>query len=189
MKPSAKLLCLVASLSAATLAFAADPFLVDAVHSSVHFRVKHMNTSYAWGRFNEVSGKFLVDEADPAKSVFDLTINAESIDTANSKRDAHLKNPDFFNTKQFPRITFKSKSVKKVGAEYEVSGDMNLHGVTKPVTFHLTVTGSGKGMQGEALAGVEATAVIKRSDFGMNYMVGPIGDEVTVTAAFEGSRK
>ncbi len=190
MKAPAKVLWLaVATLGVGSLAVAADAFQVDAVHSSVLFRVKHMNTSYAYGRFNDVSGKFQVDEADPSKSVMDLTINAESVDTANAKRDLHLKGPDFFNAKEFPTITFKGKSFRKTAAGYDVAGDLTLHGVTKPVTFKLGLTGSGKGMRGEALAGVEGSAVLKRSDFGMTYMVGPIGDEVTVTAALEGSRK
>jgi polyisoprenoid-binding protein YceI len=190
MKASAKILWLVvASLGTGTLALAADAFQVDTVHSTVQFRVKHMNVSYAYGRFNDVSGKFLLDEADPAKSVFDLSIKADSIDTANTKRDMHLKNTDFFNAKQFPTITFKSKTVTKVGTAYDVVGDLNLHGVTKPVTFRLTSTGTGKGMAGGTLAGVEASTIIKRSDFGMTFMVGPVGDEVTVTVALEGSRK
>ncbi len=190
MKAPAKILWLaVATLSISTLAIAAESFQVDTVHSSVLFRVKHMNASYAYGRFNDVTGKFLVNEADPSKSVFDLTINAESVDTANAKRDLHLKGPDFFNVKQFPTISFKSKSVAKSAAGYDVTGDLTLHGVTRPVTFKVGVTGSAKGMRGESLAGVEASAVLKRSDFGMTYMVGPIGDEITVTAALEGSRK
>jgi polyisoprenoid-binding protein YceI len=190
MKASAKIVWLVvASLGTGTLVLAADAFQVDTVHSSVLFRVKHMNVSYTHGRFNDVSGNFLLDEADPSKSVFDLTIKSESIDTASTKRDNHLKGTDFFNSKQFPTITFKSKSVKKVDSAYDVTGDLTLHGVTKSDTFRLSPTGTGKGMTGGALAGVEASVVIKRSDFGMTYMVGPVGDEVTVTVALEGNRK
>jgi polyisoprenoid-binding protein YceI len=190
MKASAKIVWLVvASLGTGTLALAADAFQVDTVHSSVLFRVKHMNVSYTYGRFNDVSGSFLLDEADPSKSAFDLTIKSESVDTANTKRDDHLKRADFFNAKQFPTITFKSKSVKKADSAYDVAGDLTLHGVTKPVTFRLSPTGTGKGMTGGTLAGVEASVVIKRSDFGMTYMVGPVGDEVTVTVSLEGSRK
>jgi polyisoprenoid-binding protein YceI len=100
-----------------------------------------------------------------------------------------LKGPDFFNAKEFPTIAFKSKSVKKTAAGYDVTGDLTLHGVTRPVTFKLAVTGSGKGMKGESLAGVEGSTVLKRSDFGMSYGAGAIGDEVTVTASLEGSRK
>ena len=77
----------------------------------------------------------------------------------------------------------------KTSAGYDVTGDLTLHGITKPATFKLTVTGSGKGMRGETLSGVEATTVLKRSDFGMTFMVGPVGDEVSVTVALEGNRK
>jgi polyisoprenoid-binding protein YceI len=188
MKASTKLAWMVvASLATGTVALAADAFQVDAVHSSILFKVKHMDVSYTRGRFNEVSGKFLLDESNPERSSFDLSINAESVDTANAKRDLHLKNADFFNAKQFPKITFKSKSVAKTSAGYSVSGDLTLHGVTKPVTIVVTPVGTGKGMRGEAVAGVEASLTIKRSDFGMTYMVGPVGDEVQVTASLEGS--
>jgi polyisoprenoid-binding protein YceI len=190
MKASPKLFWLVvASLGTGTLVLAADAFQVDTVHSSVLFKIKHQNVSYAYGRFNDVAGKFLVDEADPSKSTFDLTIKGDSIDTASGKRDTHLKGPDFFNVKQFPTITFKSKSVARAGKDYDVTGDLTLHGVTRPVTFHVVSTGTAKGMMGGTVSGVEASAVIKRSDFGMNYMVGPLGDEVTVTASLEGGRK
>ena len=190
MKTSTKVFCLaVAALGLGTPAIAAEPFQVDPVHSSVLFRVKHMNASYTYGRFNEIGGKFAVDEADPGKSIFDLSVKGESIDTASAARDKHLKGPDFFNAKQFPTITFKSKSVTKSAAGYDVAGDLTLHGVTRPVTFKLAVTGTAKGMKGESLSGVEASTVLKRSDFGMTFMVGPVGDEVQVTVALEGSRK
>jgi polyisoprenoid-binding protein YceI len=176
-------------LMSGTVATAADPFDVDPVHSTILFRVKHMNASYAYGRFDSVAGKFLLDEQDPSKSSFDLTIKSASIDTANAMRDTHLKGPDFFNALQFPTITFKSKSVSKVAAGYAVSGDLTLKGVTKPAEVVLNVTGTGKGMKGETITGVEGSLVLKRSDFGMTYMVGPLGDEVRVTASLEGSRK
>ena len=180
---------ILAVVASAPVASAADPFEVDPVHSSIVFRVKHMNVSYFYGRFDSLKGKFLIDEQDPSRSSFDLTINAESVDTANEKRDQHLKGPDFFNAKQFPTITFKSKSVSKGPTGYTVSGDLTLKGVTKPAEVVLTVVGTGKGMKGEALSGVEATVQLKRSDFGMTFMVGPIGDDVQVTASLEGSRK
>jgi polyisoprenoid-binding protein YceI len=190
MKASSRLIWLVlAGLASGAVASAADPFEVDPVHSTILFRIKHMNVSYFYGRFDTIAGKFNIDEQDPTKSSFDLTINAESIDTANAARDRHVKGPDFFNAKQFPTITFKSKSVSKVPAGYAVSGDLTIKGVTKPAEVVLSVTGTGKGMKGETLTGLEGSMVLKRSDFGMTYMVGPLGDEVRVTASLEGSRK
>ena len=190
MNASPRVLWLVvASLGMGKMVLGAEPFQVDTVHSTVMFRVKHQNVSFAYGRFNDVAGKFLIDEADPSKSSFDLTIKSESIDTASVPRDTHLKGPDFFNAKQFPTITFKSKSVTKVGPVYDVAGDLTLHGVTRPVIFKVNVSGMGKGMRGEFIAGLEASTSIKRSDFGMTYMVGPLADEVVVNVSLEGNHK
>ncbi|HEV3163139.1 MAG TPA: YceI family protein, partial [Isosphaeraceae bacterium] len=100
---------------------AATVYKVDPVHSSLFFHVRHMNVGYYNGRFNELSGNIALDEQNPAQCSFEFTINAGSVDTANAKRDQHLKSPDFFNAKQFPKITFKSKSVSKSGENaYEV---------------------------------------------------------------------
>ncbi len=180
---------LLASTLALTLAVtaSAEEFKVDATHSSVVFRVKHMNTSYAYGRFNALAGTFTIDEADPAESKFDFTIKTDSIDTANAGRDTHLKNADFFNAKQYPNITFKSKSVKSSGTSvYEVEGDLTLHGVTKPITVTIEHTGSGKDRSQKAIAGIESVFTIKRSDFGMKGLIGPVADEVKVMLSSEG---
>ncbi|WP_435006558.1 YceI family protein [Tundrisphaera lichenicola] len=188
MKVSFLALSLAVSLSLVVSDVGADDaFHIDAVHSSVLFRIKHMNVSYAYGRFNKISGKFSINETDPGKSFLELDIDVETIDTANEARDRHLKGPDFFNAKQFPSISFRSKSVRKVSTGYTVSGDLTLHGVTKPVDLDLTVVGTGKGMKGETISGLEGSLNLKRSDFGMTYMVGPIGDEVRVSASVEGS--
>ena len=190
MKSPAKFVWMVvASLATGTLAFAVEAFPVDTVHSTVIFRVKHQNASYAYGRFNDFTGKFLLDESDPSQSVFEVSVDAESIDTANTKRDLHLKGPDFFNSKQFPRITFKSKGATKSEGGFNVQGDLTLHGVTKPVAVVVMPVGTAKTQKGDTVAGIEAVFHIKRSDFGMNYMVGPIGDEVLLTVSLEGTRK
>ena len=172
-------------------ASAADTYKVDAVHSSVVYRVKHMGTSNHWGRFNDLSGTFSLDEANPAKSSLDFTIKTDSIDSGNAKRDQHLKSPDFFNAVQYPKITFKSKGVAKSGAAYDVSGDLTLHGVTKPVTVKVTPVGTGKDMKGTPTAGIDASFTIKQSEFGITKMTGPnmIGDEVLVIVGIEGGKQ
>src|SRR6266567_8403771 len=116
---------------------AADTFTVDPVHSSISFMIPHQEISYIHGRFNQFSGKFVIDRADPSKSSFLLSVKVESVDTNNPKRDEHLRAPDYFNAKQFPDMTFQSKTVKAVDGGYEVIGDLSLHGITKPVTFNL----------------------------------------------------
>ena len=93
----------------------ADTFAADPAHSSVIFRVKHMNTSYAWGRFNDIAGTFSLDEADPSKSHARIQVKTASIDTGQPNRDQHLKSPDFFNAVQYPTITFTSKSGRQGG--------------------------------------------------------------------------
>ncbi len=181
-----------AVLSISAVAPAADTYKVDNIHSTVLFRVKHMEASYAYGRFNEVAGTFSIDEQDPAKSTLDFQVTADSLDTNSAKRDQHLKSPDFFNAKEFPKITFKSKDVKKVGKDaYEVLGDLSLHGVTKPVTVKVAAIGTAKRpliMGGGYASGFEGQFVVNRSDFGMKGMVGPIGEEVRVTVSVEGTR-
>src|SRR4051794_7367071 len=111
----AVILWLVSGFALIRSGHAADTYRVDTTHSSTVFRVKHMNASYAWGRFNSITGSFTLNEAIPAQSKFEFVVKADSIDTANAKRDTHLKSPDFFNTVQFPSITFKSQSVAKSG--------------------------------------------------------------------------
>ena len=161
-------------------------FKIDPVHSSVIFRVKHMNVSYFWGRFNDIAGTVAWDAAKPEASSFDVQIKTESVDSKDPKRDNHLKSPDFFNAKQFPTLAFKSKSVKKLDdTTFEVGGDLTLHGVTKPLTAKVEMTGTGKGMRGGSLVGFETTFEIKRSDFGMNFMKGPLGDDVRIVVSLE----
>lgn len=172
------------------LADAADTYEVDAEHSMIIFRAKHMGVSNNYGRFNEFSGTLTVDEADATNSAIELEVKAESVDTGNEKRDQHLRSPDFFNSKQFPVITFKSTKVEKVDEELlQVTGDLELHGVKKSVTIAVEMTGKGKNQQGTDLIGFEAIFTIKRSEFGMNYGIGAVSDDVRITVSVEGVKK
>lgn len=170
---------------------AADTYAIDAVHSTVLFKAKHLGVSWSFGRFNDISGNITYDAAKPESSKVDITIKTESVDTANGKRDGHLKTPDFFDAKQFPTATFVSKSVAK-GKEKDhlaVTGDLTIRGVTKPMTLDVEVTGQSKGMQGEQLAGFYTTFTVKRADFGVNYMPDALGPDVMVTVAIEAAKK
>lgn len=165
----------------------AETYDVDPVHSVVLFRITHLNVSAFHGRFNDIAGSFTVDD-DGGGSV-DITVKAESVDTGNQKRDDHLRSPDFFSVKQFPAITFQSKALKKLdGNRYEAKGTLGLHGVSKEVTVPLERIGSGEGM-GQHRTGFEAVFTIKRSEYGMNYGPGALGDDVRLTVAIEGIRK
>ena len=168
---------------AAPAALAADgAFKVDPVHSSVVFRIRH-NTSFFYGRFNQVSGSFDLN-ADASKSALDITVKTDSIDSNNAKRDQHLKSQDFFSATEFPSITFKGKDFKKsADNKWEVKGDLTLHGVTKPVTVAVEDTAAGAG------GGLEAKFTIKRSDYGMGFMSDKgLGDEVTIMVGLEGKK-
>lgn len=184
------LLMLIGMTGMFQLADAADTYEVDASHSMIIFRAKHMGVSYNYGRFNEFSGNLAVDETDAANSMIELEVKAASVDTGNEKRDQHLRNPDFFNAKQFPVITFKSTEVKKVDEDtLEVTGDLGLHGVKKSVTVEVAITGKGKNQQGTALIGFETTFTIKRSEFGMDYGIGAVSDDIRITVSVEGMKK
>src|SRR5579864_4575480 len=98
----------------AAAAARADDYVVDPAHTAVTFKVSHLGLSWTHGRFNGVSGTFSFDKAAPAGASFALSVKADSIDTGNARRDGHLKSPDFLNVKQFPLMTFRSKSVKAV---------------------------------------------------------------------------
>ena len=114
----------------------------------------------------------------------------DTIGTGDKKRDDHLKGPDFFNVKQFPTITLKSKSVKKAGDKFDVSADLTMHGVTKPVSFTFRPMKTGKDPWNNIRSGGETVLNIKRTDFGMNYMAKPgeVGDDIEIIVNIEGTK-
>lgn len=164
----------------------ADDYKLDDAHMSFYFKVNHMGFSETMGRFNKAQGNFTIDGEN---STFDISIDAASIDTGIEKRDDHLRNPDFFNVKQFPKLTFKSTSVKATGDNLSVTGDMTMHGVTRPVTFELKKIGEGQGPGGQYRIGFSTDHVIKRSDFGMDKMIPAVGDDITLMISFEGIKQ
>ena len=175
------------------LADAADTYQIDTGHSMVLFRAKHNGVAYNYGRFNEFTGKITMDETDISKSMVEFEVKTASVDTANEKRDQHLRSPDFFSAKQFPVITFKSTKVNmKEGAEdvLEVTGDLELLGVKKSITVDVEITGKGKGRQGESLIGFESIFTINRSEFGMTYGVGgPVSDAIRLIVSIEAKQE
>lgn len=175
--------------TASTTGVASKVFDLDAVHSSVVFRIKHMNVAHFFGRFNEIGGSFLLDPANPEASSVNITIKTESVDTANADRDRHLRSADFFSAREFPAITFKSTGVKKTGdTTFEVAGELTLRGTTRPITVTMENTGVGPGRRGGEVGGIYTEFTIKRADFGMNYMPQALGDEVRIYVGLEGRR-
>jgi polyisoprenoid-binding protein YceI len=172
-----------------TAARAADTYTVDPVHSSISFMISHVGISNIHGRFNDFSGKITIDKDDPAKSSFALSIPIESIDTNNVKRDEHLRAPDYFNVKQFPTMLFQSTKVKAVDGGYEVTGDLTLHGVTKPISFKLK--GGDKVVEfpkGTKRIGLVSTFSIVRSDFGVTAEPVALGDEIPISIGIEAAK-
>ena len=171
-------------------AFGAETYKLDPVHTSVVFRIKHLDVAFAYGRFNETAGSFTFDESAPSKSAIEVQINVKEVDTAAEKRDKHLRSPDFFNVKEHPLATFKSTSVRKIDQEtYEVAGMLTLLGKSKPITLKAHGTGSGKDPWGNYRRGFESSLTIKRSDFGMTFMLSGLSDEVLITVSLEGIRQ
>ena len=167
----------------ANSARAADNYKIDPIHGTVVFRVNHLGVANAYGRFNEPTGAITLDKDNATKSTFTFEVKTDKVDTANPKRDAHLKSPDFFNAAQFPTITFKSTAVKANGDDYEVTGDLNLHGVTKSIIVPLKKTGESQTQMGYR-TGWQAEVDLKKSDYGIKGVPG-VGDDVHLVISFE----
>lgn len=175
--------------TAATPVQAADVYAYDGVHSSVSFKARHLGLSWIHGRFNEVDGVFSLDRETPSNSTFTLSIKVDSVDTANVKRDEHLRQADYFDAKKFPTIEFKSTSVKAVDGGYEVTGDFTMHGTTKSITLLLN-GGKEIEVKGTKRIGLSTETTLKRSDFGFDpSAIGPIGDEALILIDCEGTKK
>jgi polyisoprenoid-binding protein YceI len=145
-----------------------------------------MDVVYVYGRFNEFAGTLDMTGEDVTTGKLTLEVKTASVDTGNQRRDDHLRNPDFFNAVQFPVVKFESTGVRAAGSGFEVTGNLTLHGVTKPVTATVEKVGSGKDPRaGKTLVGFDARFTLKRSDFDMKYMVGPLSDEIDVHIALQ----
>lgn len=173
-------------------AFGAE-YTVDAVHSAAIFKVKHLGASWSYGQFTGIGGTISYDPAKPEASVVDVTIQAESVNTHNEMRDRHLKGPDFFNTKEFPTLTFKSNGWKKTGEHtYDVTGELEIAGKSKTITVPVEHIGDGKDPRGNELTGFHTKFTIDRTEFGMNYgvaEVGGVGKDVEITFSVEAIKK
>lgn len=179
---------LTAATSLVVAAAHADAYEIDAVHSSAVFKVNHLGASNVYGMMPNIIGTLTFDDSDTSKNAIDISVDATSVSTFNGGRDKHLAGPDFFNSKQFPEITFKSSSWKKDGDEYTITGDFTLLGVSKEITINAKHIGNGKNRGGKDLVGFESTFTIDRTDFGMNYGVaekGGLGKDVTIIIAIE----
>lgn len=145
-------------------------YQIDPAHSRVGFVARHAMVTKVRGSFNEFEGSIVVDAADPAKSKVEVTIQVASVDTRQAQRDDHLRTNDFFDAPNYPTITFSSTDVRVLSPEsLEVTGDLTIRGITKPVTLEVEFGGSAKDAYGNDRIGFDATTTINRKDFGVNF--------------------
>ena len=160
-------------------------YTIDNVHSTVMFRVKHMNTSWFYGRFNKFSGSVVYDDAKPENSSVSIEIAADSVDTNNKGREDHIKSPDFFSVAEFPTMSFKSTKVAKKDKKLSVTGDFTFHGKTKSITVDVDPVGAADTKMGKR-AGFETMFEFKRSDYGLGQDLDALGDDIRVMVSVEG---
>jgi len=160
---------IAAALQVRGVSETASPWALDGAHSSAHFTVRHMMISNVRGEFSRVSGNVLLDPVDVTRSQIEVHIETASINTREEKRDEHLLSADFFDVAKHPKITFRSKRIVAKGdAEYQVTGDLSIRGVTRDVTFAVEgPTPVVKDPWGNLRVGITATAKINRRDFGL----------------------
>jgi polyisoprenoid-binding protein YceI len=147
-------------------------YQIDPTHSRIGFSARHAMVTKVRGAFNEYEGSGYFDAENPADSRFEITIKADSIDTRNADRDAHLKSNDFFDMETYPEIRFRSTSVEPIGDNnYRVTGDLTIKGITNPVSFDLEHTGTVQDPWGNQRIGLEGKATVNRKDWGVNFNV------------------
>jgi polyisoprenoid-binding protein YceI len=182
-------------LTAALLspAFAAEErYIIDTegAHAFVQFRIKHLGYSWLYGRFDDFRGTFVYDEEDPSESRVEVVIETASIDSNHAERDKHLRGEDFLDADKYPQATFRSTSYKETGFnQATLTGNLTLHGVTKPVTLEVRKIGSGPDPWGGYRRGFEGTTTLKLADFGIRKDLGPASREVELRLSVEGIRQ
>ena len=162
---------------------------IDPVHSVAEFKVKHMMITNVKGQFAVVNGALSLDADDITNSRVEASLDAASVNTRDAQRDAHLKSADFFDVEKFPTLSFKSTGVSRTGdGELAVSGNLTIHGVTRPVVFNVEgPSAPGKDPWGNTRVGLSATTKVNRKDFGLTWNAALetggilVGDDVTIT--------
>ena len=166
---------------------AATAWKIDDTHSMGLFRVQHFGAGMFWGRFDGVTGTITTSGTPTETLALNVVIDTNSVSSANKDLDSHLRSPDFFSVKEFPEMSFVSTSAKKLeGNTWSVNGNFTLHGVTKPITVNIELSGQSESARGNRI-GFEAVFTIDRSEFGMTYGIekNAIGKSVRIIVALE----
>src|SRR5277367_4154478 len=169
LRKSAIFTALVA-LAAAAASAQVTKWQIDPAHSEADFTIKHMGISNVHGRFGNINGTLNLDDKDITKSNIDATVDITSVDTGVAQRDQHLKSPDFFDAAKYPEMAFAGKGLTNNNGQLQLTGDLTIHGVTKPVTFALD--GPSKEQldpYGKIRRGFSATTTIHRQDYGLTW--------------------
>ncbi|MCR4508289.1 YceI family protein [Pseudomonas sp. GLN_6] len=191
LKKTLVALALGGALIGAGQAMAAD-YAIDkqGQHAFVNFKISHLGYSWLYGTFKDFDGSFSFDAAKPQDSKVNVTLNTTSVDTNHAERDKHLRSGDFLNVSKHPTATFASTSVKSTGeGTADITGDLTLNGVTKPVVIAAKFIGEGKDPWGGYRAGFEGSTKLKLKDFDIQKDLGPASQEVELIISVEGVRK
>ncbi|MGZ9583288.1 YceI family protein [Paenibacillus marinisediminis] len=169
---------------------------VDPAHSSLDFSIRHMMVANVKGTFHSFEATIDADPSDLTTADIQFSVDLSSIDTRNNDRDNHLRSADFFDIEKFPQMTFTATNiVKRADGDYDVTGDLSLHGVTRSETFVVTFEGAGKDPWGNEKAGFSGTGSINRSDYGLTYNAALetggilIGDTVKIAIGVEAAKQ
>lgn len=167
-------------------------WVIDPTHSKVSFKVKHLMISNVLGSFREFEGTAVTEGDDFSTAQISFSLNASSIDTEVADRDAHLKSADFFDAENFPKLTFSGNGLKDLGDDlFELTGDLTIKNVTKPVTLQAEFGGVMTDPWGNVKAGFSVSGKINRKDFGLNWNAALeaggvlVGEEVKLSADIE----
>ncbi|NLC59263.1 MAG: YceI family protein [Armatimonadetes bacterium] len=182
---------LAAALLLAPVAGRAATYEIDAVHSTVGFRIRHL-VGRVNGQFTKFAGTIVFDAAQPTRARVNATIEAASINTANERRDDHLRGADFFDVEKYPTLTFVSRKVTPKGkGRFQIQGDLTMRGVKRPVVMNAVYNGSGQDQQGRRRIGFTATTRLNRKDYAISWNQtldrggAVLGDEVEITLEIE----
>lgn len=181
--------CVLVSCGAARAAV--ETYDLDKPHTQIIFSVEHLGFSKSYGKFLDYTGSFVFDRGNPADSSTEVSIKVPSLDMGDAKWNEHLLGSDFFDAEKFPEMAFKSTKIEVTGEKTaKITGDLTLHGVTKPVTLDATFNTAGKrAFSDKYAAGFSAHATINRSDFGISYGLPMVGDAVDIIIEVEGNRR
>ncbi|WP_163102496.1 YceI family protein [Peribacillus alkalitolerans] len=173
-----------------------NTWALDTTHSSIDFSIRHMMVSNVKGSFNSFSATIEADPTDLTTAVIQFAIDLESVDTRNADRDNHLRTADFFDIEKYPQLTFVATNIVKTGEnEYDVTGDVSLHGVTRPEKFVVTFEGAGKDPWGNEKAGFSGKGSINRSDYGLTWNAALetggilVGDQVKISLEIQAAKQ